>query len=190
MTRINLLPVRISKKKETVIQQLVAAAVAIVGTAVVLLVIHLSLVAKIKAADTEISNANAEIASLKKKIGEINNLKKLQAEVKKKLDVLEELRKEKIGPSRRFAALCDSLPDKLWLTKYAESGDKVSISGMAFSEDLIATFMKLLQATPEFTNVELLVTEQAEVGGTKLKKFDITCSFNRPQAAPRPEEKK
>jgi len=189
MTRINLLPVRVSKKKETVLQQLIAAVAVVGGTAVVLAVVYFSTVSKIKAADAEIANANSEISLLKKKIGEIDNLKKLQAEVKKKLDVLEQLRKEKIGPSRRFAALCDALPDKLWLTRYSESGEKVSISGMAFSEDLIANFMKSLQDSPEFMNVELLVTEQAEVNGTKLKKFDLTCSFRRPQNPP-PEQKK
>lgn len=189
MTRINLLPVRVSKKKETFLQQSVAAGVAVFGTAVILVVIHFSIVAKIKAAETEISNANSEIATLKKRIGEIDNLKKLQAEVKKKLDVLDLLRKEKVGPSRRFAALCDSLPEKLWLTRYAETGDKVSITGMAFSEELIATFMKALQGTSEFMNVELLVTEQAEMAGTKLKRFDLTCSF-RQAPQPQPEQKK
>lgn len=186
MTRINLLPERVSKKKETVLQQAVVASVAVFGTAAVLTALYFSLVAKIKAAENEIANANSEIATLKKRIGQIDNLKKLQAEVRKKLDVLEQLRKEKVGPSRRFASLSDALPEKLWLTRYAETGEKVSMSGMSFSEELIAQFMKNLQGGNEFTNVELLYTEQAEVAGTKLKKFELTCSF-KPAQIPRQE---
>ena len=112
--------------------------------------------------------------------------------VKKKLDILSQLRKEKTGPSKRLARLSDTLPDKVWLTRYAETGSSVSISGVAFSEDLIAQFMRNLQGSEEFSNIELQVSEQAEIGGVKTKKFDITCSLQGAKKAelPQPPQKK
>ncbi|UFS69648.1 PilN domain-containing protein [Geomonas sp. RF6] len=177
MIRINLLPVRASKKKETIRQQISIAA----GTLVLVLLIGVALyfatVSKIAAAKEKIQTSESELTSLKSKIGAINNIKKLQADVKKKLDVLNSLRKEKTGPASRLAALSDAVPEKLWLTRYSENGANVSVGGIALSEDLIAAFMRNLQGNPAFTNVELQVSEQTEMAGVKAKRFDINFSI-------------
>ncbi len=177
MIKINLLPVRAAKKKETAKQQIAIFVFSFAGVLVIALALFLLTMAKINAAKTEIERSEKEIQSLKIKIGEIDNLKKLQAEVKKKLDVLNQLRKEKTGPAMRMAKLSDATPDKLWLTKYSESGANVSLSGIALNEDLIADFMRNLQGSDDFINIELLVSEQTEISGTKAKKFDISCNL-------------
>lgn len=175
MIRINLLPYRASKKKETANQQLVImAAILLIALASAGVAYSVTL-GKIRTTKKEIARSEVELTSLKKKIGEIDNLKKLQAEVQKKLDILNQLRKEKTGPATRLARLSDIVPEKMWLTRYQESGTGVSISGLAFNEEQIAEFMRSIQSSQEFTNVELQVSEQQEVGGVKLKKFDLSC---------------
>jgi len=178
MIKINLLPVRATKKKETAKQQLflfVFALAAFVGLAFLLYSYEMI---KIRTTSNDIEKSTKEIQRLKTVIGEIDNIKKLQDEVKKKLDILERLRKEKTGPAIRLAKLSEATPEKVWLTKFVESGGNVSISGIAFNEDLIAAFMRNLQASDEFTNVELLVSEQLEISGVKAKRFDISCVLN------------
>jgi type IV pilus assembly protein PilN len=154
-----------------------------IGVLAVFLVFYTVLVAKTKATKDEITQSENELAQMKAKIGEIENIKKLQQEVKKKLDVLNQLRKEKAGPLQRLVALTDAVPDRLWLTKYAESGTNISISGVAINEDLIASFMQKLQATNEFSGVELLVSEQVVISGTKAKRFDMSFMI-KPRPAP------
>jgi len=173
MIRINLLPLRASRKKETVRQQVSILVLSIIGVLVVGLSVYGLLLGKISTAKDQIESSENEIKSLKAKIGAIDNIKKLQAEVKKKLDVLSQLRKEKTGPASRLAALSDAVPEKLWLVKYAETGKSVSVSGFAFNEELIALFMRNLQASGAFANVELQVSEQSNVGGLMAKRFDI-----------------
>jgi type IV pilus assembly protein PilN len=177
MIKINLLPVRAVKKKETAKQQIFIFIISVVGVLLIAVAIYSVTLAKIGSAKAEIGRSEEELQRLKTKIGEIDNIKKLQAEVKKKLDVLNQLRKEKTGPANRLGKLSDVAPDKLWLTKYAETGGNVSIAGIAFNEDLIADFMRSLQASGEFANVELMVSEQTEISGVKLKRFEITCSI-------------
>jgi type IV pilus assembly protein PilN len=128
---------------------------------------------------------------LKAKIGEIENIKRLQDEVKKKLDVLNQLRKDKAGPANRLAKLSEATPDKLWLIKYSESGSSVSLAGIAYNEELIAEFMRNLQATGYFTNVELLVSQQAELGGVKAKQFELSCMITsgKQEEPPQPAKK-
>jgi len=181
MIKINLLPYRVSKKKETATQQLVIMGTILVISLVAVGVVYAVTLSKISTAKAEIGRSEEELATLKKKIGEIDNLKKLQAEVQKKLDILNQLRKEKTGPAIRLARMSDIVSERMWLTRYVESGTTVSISGLAYSEDLIADFMNKIQGSPEFTNVELQVSEQQEVSGVKLKKFDITCALNVPK---------
>jgi len=173
MIKINLLPLRASKKKETIRQQVSILVISVIGFLVVGLSVYGLLRTKISNIKTEIASSETELVSLKAKIGTIDNIKKLQADVKKKLDVLNQLRRGKSGPAARLAALSDSVPDKLWLTKYAESAGSVAVSGYALSEELIAYFMKSLQGSGAFRNVELVVSEQAEIGGVKAKRFDL-----------------
>jgi len=177
MIRINLLPYRASKKKETATQQLAVMGLTLLVALGLCGIVYVVTVGKINTTKTEIARSEDELASLKKKIGEIDNLKKLQAEVQKKLDILNQLRKEKTGPAVRLARMSDIVPEKMWLTRYQESGTNVSISGFAYTEELIADFMRSIQSSQEFTNVELQVSEQQELSGIKLKKFDLTCAI-------------
>jgi len=186
MIKINLLPFRVSRKKETATQQLIIMGALLAVTLVAIGLVYTVTLGKIRTAKAEITRSEEELALLKKKIGEIDNLKKLQAEVQKKLDILNQLRKEKTGPAIRLARLSDIVSEKMWLTRYVESGTSVSISGLAYSEELIADFMNKIQSSPEFTNVELQVSEQQEVGGVKLKKFDLTCVLNLAKKAEPP----
>jgi type IV pilus assembly protein PilN len=173
MIRINLLPLRASRKKETARQQLSILALSVVGVLLVGLCLYFLLLAKTSTATSQIESSENEVKALKAKIGAIDNIKKLQADVKKKLDVLNQLRKEKRGPASRLAALSDAVPEKLWLTKYAESSGNVAVSGFALSEELIALFMKNLQGSNAFANVELQVSEQTKIGEMMAKRFDI-----------------
>jgi len=150
------------------------------GVLLVGLCLYFLQLAKISTATAQIESNEAEIKALKAKIGAIDNIKKLQAEVKKKLDVLSQLRREKTGPASRLAALSDAVPEKLWLTKYAENAGGVSVSGYALNEELIALFLKNLQSSGAFSNVELQVSEQVTLNGEQAKRFDIAFQLKKP----------
>jgi type IV pilus assembly protein PilN len=177
MIKINLLPVRAAKKKETAIQQFVISGVVVVVIALVVTALYVVKHVQVAAAKDDITSANNKINELKTKIGKLEEVKTLKEQVKKKLDLLSQLRKNKTGPAQRLATLSDLTPEQLWLTTYSENVADVKVSGIAFNEELIAQFMKSLEASADFMSVELLVSEQAEVAGTKMKKFDITMKL-------------
>jgi type IV pilus assembly protein PilN len=138
---------------------------------------------QISTTKADIAAANTKINELKAKIGKLEELKKFKEQVKKKLDVLAQLRKNKTGPAQRLATLSDMTPDKLWLTAYAETGDNVKLSGIGLTEDLIAQFMRNIQSSKEFSDVELVVSEQKDHLSTKVKSFDLTFKL-KTTAAP------
>lgn len=177
MIKINLLPVRAAKKKETAVQQIAIFCTGVVFVFAVVMTMYFVIRLQISDTQREITVAKDKINELKTRIGKLEALKTLKDQVKKKLDVLTQLRKNKSGPAQRLATLSDSTPNQLWLTSYGESGIDVKISGLAFNEELIATFMRTLEATSDFSGVELLVSEQKEMDGAKLKRFDISCKL-------------
>jgi type IV pilus assembly protein PilN len=183
MIKINLLPVRASKKKETAIQQLVIAGAAFVVIALIVSSLYVVKRVQVATAQEDITSANNKITELKAKIGKLEELKTLKEQVRKKLDVLTQLRKNKTGPAQRLSTLSDLVPEQLWLTNYSESGQDVKISGIAFNEELIAQFMKSLEASSNFMTVELVLSEQISVAEAKYKKFDITMKL---ESAPLP----
>ncbi|NVN89874.1 MAG: PilN domain-containing protein [Desulfuromonadales bacterium] len=177
MIKINLLPVRAAKKKETAVQQI---SIFFFGLVLVLAIaMTMFFVKRLQISDTknDISTANNKINDLKSKIGKLEELKTLKEQVKKKLDVLNQLRKNKTGPAQRLAILSDSAPDQLWLTSYTETNADIKMSGLAFNEEMIANFMRSLEASTDYAGVELLVSEQKESEGVKYKRFDITCKL-------------
>ncbi|MBT1070450.1 PilN domain-containing protein [Pelotalea chapellei] len=186
MIKINLLPIRAAKRKETAVQQLTIFGISVFLVLALVLTAYFINGAQIAATKNDISTANNKISDLKKKLGKLEELKTLKEQVKKKLDVLTQLRKNKSGPAHRLATLSEITPDQLWLTGYSETGADIKISGFAFTEDLIAAFMRSLEASSDYMNVELLVSEQSESGGNKLKRFDISCKLETAASAAKP----
>lgn len=185
MIKINLLPVRAARKKETAVQQIVIFCISLVLVLAVVLTMYAVERMHISSAKNDIAAANANINALKLKIGKLEELKTLKEQVKKKLDVLSQLRKNKSGPAHRLATLSDITPDQLWLTAYSENGIEIKISGFAFTEEVLAAFMRSLEASSDYTGVELLVSEQSEQGGNKLKRFDLICKLRLSGEAPK-----
>lgn len=183
MIKINLLPVRAAKKKETAIQQVTILCISLALVLLIISALYGLKLGQISSTKNDIAAANTKINELKTKIGKLEELKKFKEQVKMKLDVLTQLRKNKIGPAQRLATLSDITPDKLWLTAYSESNETVKLAGISPTEDLIAQFMRSLQASNDFTGVELIVSEQKEIAGTKLKSFELSCKL-KSTAAP------
>lgn len=177
MIKINLLPIRASKRKESARQQLLILIISLLLVIGLALAAYSFLLIKISSTNKEIARSEQEIQELKSKIGKIKDLEKLKADVQKKLDVLNQLRRGKSGPVHRLSTLSSAVPDKLWLTGYTESPTGVKVTGVAFTEELIASFMRSLQDSEDFTNVELVVSEQVEMAGMKLKKFELSMSL-------------
>jgi type IV pilus assembly protein PilN len=181
MIKINLLPVRAARKKETLNQQIIIFLLSVAAVVAASLVIFFFLQVKISSTNEEIARSESEIQELKTKIGKINDLKKLKDQVKKKLDVLDLLRKGKVGPVNRLMTLSNSTPDKLWLTKYTEKDTDVNLSGIAYNEDLIASFMRNLASSSDFESIELVVAEQSVMNGVKVKKFELKFKLKGPK---------
>ena len=85
MVRINLLPVKDSRKKEAGKQQLILFAVILLGGLIVNYAWASQRAGVLDGLKADVARKNAEIAQLEKIIGEVKNIKAQQAAVKDKL---------------------------------------------------------------------------------------------------------
>jgi type IV pilus assembly protein PilN len=180
MIRINLLPVKAAQKKEMLRGQLVVLALSVTLVLVGCVGVYSSLLNKIGDEREEISRKENEISSLRKAIGEVGRFKKLQNELQGKLDVLDKLKEGQTGPVHLLDELSKSLPEKLWISSFKESGGNVSLQGVGLNEATVAQFLRNLEGSPYYQGVELQVIEQTSAGGRKLQRFDVTCRVEVP----------
>ena len=68
------------------------------------------------------------------------------------------------------------IPDKVWIKSLNNSGDKLVLEGLAVDNTVIAEFMKKLQGSQHFSDVELIMTEQEGMNN----KFVIQCKVKAP----------
>jgi len=174
MIHINLLPVRVSKKKAAGKQQLVLFAVLVVGGFVGNFLWAQTRAADLKVRVAKIAKTRDEIAQLDRIIGEVKDIKDQQAALREKLDILAQLKAGRTGPVRVMDALATLTPKRLWITKVEEKGGAATITGQAVTIDDVSTFMSALKGNPHFGTVELAKTA-ANIGG-KVEIVDFTLS--------------
>ena len=183
MIHINLLPVRAAQKKEKLRGQIAVTILSLVLTFVACSAVYASLLFKVNDLEEEITNKEARIKVLKKALGEVTEFKKKREELAGKLEILEQLKEGKSGPVHLLDELSLVLPEKLWLTSFKESGGAVTISGVGLNEDVVAMFLKKLEQSPYYKNVELQVIEQSSQAGVKTNKFSVVAKVEAPPKA-------
>jgi type IV pilus assembly protein PilN len=185
MIRINLLPVRVSKKKEAGRQQLVLFAVLLLGILVGNWLWNRARSEDLATREQKVRRTKEEIAQLERIIGEVKNIKGQQAELKDKLAVLDKLRAGRQGPVRMLDELATITPRKLWLKRMDEKGGSVIFEGVAATIEDVSAFMAALRRSPFFSAVELRKTTARTERGLKLVDFNLSATTNyAAQAAP------
>ena len=175
MIRINLLPVKAAQKKEKLKGQMFVSFLVLVVTVALCGSVYMHFLNKIQDAQADIDQKRFEISKLMKTIGEVNQFKKRQQELRAKLDVLEKLQTARSGPVHLLDELYKAMPDKLWLTTFSESNGSAKIDGIGVNEETVALFMRNLESSDYFSNVELQVIQQNLQGGNKFQKFSLVC---------------
>jgi type IV pilus assembly protein PilN len=171
MIRINLLPVRAAKKKETVRFQLTIAGLVTFFVIAITILFYISYRSDVASLKQDIEAGKSELAVLKSKIGELAKLKGQKRVLEDKLKIVRKLEDAREGPVDLFTRLSASIPEKAWLNSMVEKGDSLTLVGVAAYDDIIADFMRNLKMQ-KFKNVELVIAKRAK-GSTKMVDFTL-----------------
>lgn len=176
MIRINLLPVRVSKKKAAGKQQLLLFVLLVVAGYAANFLWASSRAGDLRAREAKLKATRDEIAQLDRIIGEVKNIKDQQAALREKLDILAKLKANRSGPVKVLDALASVTPKRLWLTKMEEKAGSMTFTGSAATIDDVSEFMTALKENPHFSAVELSKTTAVAKDQKKAEYVDFTLS--------------
>ncbi|MAG29819.1 MAG: hypothetical protein CL908_02865 [Deltaproteobacteria bacterium] len=137
---------------------------------------------------SELANAEATIVQLEADIERYKPqqklVKKFKAKKKKlqdKLDVIDSLESARNGPVRVLDELSNSVPDRLWLTEVVTKGKEITLEGQSLDTGVVADFLRGLNGSPFFKNVDLDKTSGGKVvNGVRLVNFVIRADLSSP----------
>ncbi len=173
MIRINLVPqdeVRrqaARQRDRQVVLGIAGLLVALVGTA--------EFVTRRSASEVqrEVDLQKTQLAELSRQYQEAVLLQRKKKALESKLETIEILERQRRGPVHVLEHLGGATPEKLWLTEMREAGGAAIFSGRGLDNQTVALFMRNLEHSPYFANVELVETKQVEEGKAKYKEFAI-----------------
>jgi type IV pilus assembly protein PilN len=177
MVTINLLPVKDELRLNAIIQHIVVFAVWVGIVIVGLGVLQGPMTREKSMIESDIQTPQIQIKELKVKAEEIEKVKKRRMELEKKLQVINDLSIQKTGPVEDLDELSMLIPEKAWIGSFTNTGDKVVIDGTAVDNTIIAEFMKRLQGSKHYTDVELVFSQQEGLN----HKFVIQCKIKKIQ---------
>ncbi len=178
MIRINLLPVRVSKKKVAGRQQILLLGLVVILAIVANWVWSSSRAGDLASRESKLRRTRDEIAQLDRIIGEVKDIKAQQAALKEKLDTLEKLKAGRAGPVKLLDTLAQVLPPRLEIRKMEEKGGAVTFDGSGATIDDVSAFMTALKQTPFFSKVELKKTTAVTRAGLRIVDFTVTAQAN------------
>ncbi len=182
MARINLLPwreeLRQEKKKEFVTQ---LAGVCIL-TALVCFV-------WVRSVDGSISSQNArnnilknEISLLQTQVEEIKNLKKERQALLDRMRVIQDLEGKRSIIVHYFDEFAKAVPNGVHLTALSRQGDSFSVQGISESNPRLSVFMRQLDDSAWFSDVNLLSATASPGNGEQAKSFSLNLTAVLPES--------
>ncbi|MGH7473625.1 MAG: PilN domain-containing protein [Candidatus Methylomirabilales bacterium] len=125
----------------------------------------------------QITSIQTEIKRLEVVAKQVDQYKAEKKLLEERLRVIQTLLVSQSIPVHLMQVLNDELPDEIWLNSISMTGNKLILRGYSFTDIGIANFMtRLGKKAPLVREVELVVSEQAELQKVPLKKFEVVCT--------------
>jgi type IV pilus assembly protein PilN len=162
MARINLLPWRAERRKQRereFYMMLVATAAAAV---LVFFCASYWMGMRIDNQDARNAYLEQQIKLLDKDIETIKNLEKVRSQLLARKEIIEDLQSNRSQMVHLFDQLSRTIPEGTRLTSLKQSGDKLTLEGVAESSTRVATYMRSLENSPYLGKSDLAKIESKE----------------------------
>lgn len=186
MIRINLLPWREAARQQRRQEFLIMLGAAVGLVCVGIVGQHLYFQDRISAQQLRNQTLQNQIALLDRKIKEIQEIEKTKANLLARMDIIQRLQKSRPEVVRLFDELVTALPEGVYLTKLEQSGNTITVEGMAQSNARVSAFMRRIEASRSIDLPRLMLIENRDARNAGFNLFRL--SFN--QVAPKPEAAK
>jgi type IV pilus assembly protein PilN len=173
MTRINLLDWRAERRKERQEQFIAMLAVAAAVAVVIVLAGIFAMTSELDYQKERNEYLKAQIAQVDKQITEIQELEKVKANLLARMRVIEQLQQSRSATVHFFDEIVNTLPDGVYLTSLKQTDKTVTIEGVAESNGRVSTYMKNLDASPWFSDPQLVVIKTSDKNKERTSNFTL-----------------
>lgn len=182
MIRINLLPVRAAKKKESIRFQLTIAGLATFLVTAVSLAVYIIAAAEARGLQEQITSGGQELNELTKKIGELSKIKEQKRIVEEKLRIITQLESDRTGPVRLLKNISEAVPQRVWVKTLRDKDYQITIEGYASDDEMVAEFMRGLEkANMGRVELEVAKRETEKESGAEVVSFVVRLEKERPE---------
>jgi len=177
MIRINLLPFRVRIRKENVRQFISVYLLSVVLVLVSICYLWIRQNNQVSVLDSRLKELTREADSFAKYEKILQELMRKKEIIETKRRVIHDLQKDRDKLVRILALMSISLPaERVWFEKLLQSGNSITVEGIALSNETIAEFMRNLEVSPYVVrgSVNLVHSRLTAMGGMKLREFRLT----------------
>ncbi len=174
MIRINLLPVKRRKKAQPLPPFVIHSAIILGVTILVLGIYTFNLSGKISDLKNDEAAKEQKLAELKEQLKEVEHYERDNASYKEKNQIIEQLKRNQKAPLRLLDEVSTWLPKGVWLTSLTDKGGAIDISGYAFTNSELVSYVQNLKGSKYLAGVALLESKQAKVGNVSIYQFKLT----------------
>ncbi len=180
MIRINLLPAKARKTRDTTRQFIVAYGLSIVIAIGGIGYVRHSMKNEKERLDRRIVQLDRETAQYTKYDRMLKDLTAKKEIIEKKTAIIQSLQKDRDTIVRVLASLSVELPvDRMWFERLTQSGNTITLDGTALNNESIVEFMRNLESSPmiQENSVNLTHSRRITMKNVNLREFRISYRF-------------
>ncbi len=181
MAHVNLLPWRAERRKQRereFYMQLAAAFVVAVG---VLLLWTFWMDQRIDNQNDRNAYLQTEIKQVDVRIAKIKDLEKVREHLLARKQIIEQLQADRSQMVHLFDELVKTIPSSARLTGMKQSGQAMTLDGVAQSNASVAEYMRNIEASPWMGHADLTKTENTHDATRMPYSFGLNVTLSRPK---------
>lgn len=181
-TRINLLPWREWERERRRQEFLTNVVAVLVFAAIGVWAVGMYIDGRIDNQQRRNAYLQQQIAEKDKRIREIRDLRAKREQLLARMQAIQDLQGNRPVPVRVFDELVRTLADGVFYTKLELSGDVITVSGTAESNNRISALMRNIEASEWFKEPNLKGIKENRAYGPQASNFELTFMRTEPKA--------
>lgn len=181
MSQINLLPWREERRKEQTNQFVSMLSLALMFTAALMLLIHMSMSRMIDHQNGRNDVLKNEIKRLDSELEKIKDLEDTKEKLLSRMEIIQSLQQKRPQIVHLFDEVVRTIPEGLHITEIRQSGESVTVNGIAESNGRVSAYMRNIDNSDWMTKPKLSVIETIRKDG-RGSKFTLTALQSAPKS--------
>ncbi|PWK83522.1 PilN domain-containing protein [Fulvimonas soli] len=181
MAHINLLPWRAERRKQREREFFLQLGAAFVAALLCLLLWAFWMGQRIDNQNERNAYLQGQIKQLDEKIAKIKDLEKVRQRLLARKEIIEQLQANRSQMVHLFDELVKTIPASARLTGLKQSGDSMSLDGVAQSNSSVAEYMRNIEASPWMGHADLRKTENTHGDSRMPYVFGLDVALSKPK---------